>query len=112
MFGDLAFVGDDDNRGTLLVQLFKEGEDRLAVDAVEVAGRLVREHDRRTTGKRTGDRDALALASRKLVRTGVPAMRESDLGERLVGELATFAERHARIEQSVGDVVERALVIR
>ena len=39
------------------------------------------------------------------------AMREADLAERLVRALASLGERHAGVEQPVGDVVERALVL-
>src|SRR5689334_8182430 len=40
-------VGDDDDGGALVMQLHEQLEDRRAGDAVEVAGGLVRQHDRR-----------------------------------------------------------------
>ena len=41
-------------------------DDRLAGGGVEIAGRLVREQQRRARGKRAGDGDALLLAARQL----------------------------------------------
>ena len=94
--GDLALVGDDDDRRPLGVQPFEQREDRLAVDAVEVPGRLVGEDDRRVAGERPGDRDTLALAARELGRPGAAAVREPDLRERLVRQLAPFARAPRR----------------
>ena len=48
----------------LLVQRFQD--DRL-VQAVEIARRLVKEHQRRVVQKRAGESEALALAARKRV---------------------------------------------
>ena len=45
------------------VERLEQVEDRLAVDAVEVARRLVGEHDGGMADERPGDRDPLALTS-------------------------------------------------
>ena len=66
--GDLVVVGDHDDRRAGRVQLVQQREDVLAGAAVEVAGRLVGEHDRRPPEQRAGDRDPLALAARQLRR--------------------------------------------
>ena len=59
-------------------------EDLAAGARVEVAGRLVGEHDRRPRDERAGDRHALLLAAGELGRAVAEALREADL----VGQLA------------------------
>jgi len=61
-------VGDHEDGGAGGVELADEVHDRCAVAAVEVAGRLVGQHDRRPPDERTGDRDPLSLASGELGR--------------------------------------------
>jgi hypothetical protein len=58
----------DDQHGHVvgLVQFPQHGQDLLAGGLVEVAGRLVGEHDGRVPGQRPGDRDPLLLAARQL----------------------------------------------
>ena len=60
----------------------------LAGARVEVAGRLVGEHDRRSPEQRAGDRHALALAARQLRRGVVEPVPEADALERLARPLA------------------------
>jgi hypothetical protein len=60
-FDDAVVVGDQDDCGAVGMQLIDQGEDRLAGRAVEVAGGLVGEYDRRLADQGAGDRDALAL---------------------------------------------------
>ncbi len=69
-------------------QLEHQREHAVGGDAVEVAGRLVGEHAVRVAGERAGDRDALALAARKLRRP----MRQP-LGR---GRPGRARRRHAR----------------
>ena len=73
--GRLAEVGD---------HAAQEREDLAAGARVEVAGRLVGEHDRRPRDERAGDRDALLLAAGELGRAVAEPLGEADL----VGELA------------------------
>src|SRR5439155_9653484 len=55
--GDRVVVGDDDDRGPGGVQLLQQGQDRGAGSRVQVPGRLISQHHRRTAGDRPGDRD-------------------------------------------------------
>jgi hypothetical protein len=82
---DLALVGDHEDRRALPVQLVQQREDPLAGAAVEVAGRLVGEHDRRAAEQRPRDRHALALAARQRGRHLIGAVAEADPFERRLG---------------------------
>ena len=55
---------------------------------VEVAGRLVGQHDRRVVGERARERDALLLAARQLRRIVMRAAGQADLFEQLLGPRA------------------------
>ena len=61
--GDLGVVGDEDDRPAAGVELAEDGQDVGAGAAVEVAGRLVGEDERRLGDERAGDGDALLLAA-------------------------------------------------
>src|SRR5262249_59554888 len=64
---DRGVVRDDDKRHALRpVQLAEQGNDLPAGGLVEVACRLVRQHDGRVPGERPGDRDPLLLAAGQL----------------------------------------------
>ena len=75
---------------------------------VEVAGRLVGQHDRGLADQRPGDRDALALPARELGRTGVWTPGQADQLQRGEGALAALPEGDAGVEEPVGDVIEHA----
>ena len=79
--------------------------DRRAGAAVEVAGRLVGEHDRRPPDEGPGDRHPLPLASGELGRLERRAVREADLLERLIGARVPLGGRGAGVEHPVGDVL-------
>ena len=67
--GDLAVVGDDEDRGVLAVGLLvQQVEDLHAGAEVELAGRLVGQQDRVAGRQRAGDRHPLLLAAGELVR--------------------------------------------
>ena len=68
LIGEARVVGDHDDRGAGGVELADELHDRCAGGAVEVAGRLVGEHDRRTPDEGPGDRDPLPLSAGELGR--------------------------------------------
>src|SRR6266540_664883 len=55
-----------DGHATLFAQVEQEIDDLRARLRVEVAGRLVRQHQNRVVHERPGDRDPLLLATRKL----------------------------------------------
>ncbi len=77
--GDLGIVGDEDERrASRAVDLQQQVDDVAAGRAVEIAGRFVRQQDRRVVGERAGDRDALLLAARELRRVVMAAAREPD----------------------------------
>ena len=65
---DHRVVRDDDDGGAVGVDAIEEIGDLLAGRFVELAGRLVREQQRRPVGERAGDRDALHFAARQLRR--------------------------------------------
>ena len=72
---ELGVVGDDDAGDAALAGRPQQAHDRLAVDRVEGAGRLVGEQQPAVADDRPGDRDPLALAARQLVRVAVGARR-------------------------------------
>ena len=76
-------MGDHRDRRALVVELLEQGEDRGPGGAVEVAGRLVGEHDRGPPDQRTRDRDPLPLTARELVRSCLEPVAEPDRGEHL-----------------------------
>ena len=104
-------VGDHDDRRALRVELVDQAHDRLAGRAVEVARRLVREHDRGASDQRPRDRDPLPLAARQLGRPGGEPVAETDPGERLGRALTPLADGDAGVQQPVGDVLERGRVL-
>ena len=63
--GDWLVVGDEQDRLTTLVQAAEQLEDLFAALAVECAGRLVGEHQRRLVGQRPGDGQPLTLTARQ-----------------------------------------------
>ena len=69
-------VGRDQRRAAFAAHQVQEfGEDDVGGVLVEIAGRLVGEHQRRLVGERAGDRDALLLAARQLRRAMVEPLR-------------------------------------
>src|SRR5438045_3328098 len=85
MVGDVALVGDHDDRVALAVQLLEQPHDLLAGGGVEVAGGLVREQDGGTHDQRAGDGHALALAAGELARLVVHAVAQVHHLQRLAG---------------------------
>src|SRR5919197_1327489 len=78
-------VGDHDRGLAEAVdEVAHEREDLGAGGRVEVAGRLVGEHDRRPRGEGAGDGHALLLPAGHLARTVLAALGQPDLGDQLV----------------------------
>ena len=100
-------VGDQDDGPTLAVQIGQQVHDRRARAAVEVARRLVGEHDRRVGDEGAGDGDTLSFATRQGAWAMAAAVSEPDRVERRLGLCCTPVPRHAGVQQTVGDVVER-----
>jgi hypothetical protein len=84
--GDFGFVGDQDDRATLGVELVEEFHHLGAGFAVEIAGRLVGEDQARVADQGARDRYPLALAARELLR----AMFEPSSSSRCVGCTTNF----------------------
>jgi hypothetical protein len=101
-------VSHEDDRLPGAVQFVEQREDLLRRVAVEVAGRLVGEHDCRRADQRPRDRHALALAAGELVRAVVLPVRQPDAGERLGRQPRTFLRGHATVDQRLCDVALRA----
>ena len=76
--GDGVVVGDENDGRAGLMELVDQGQDGLPGRLVEVAGRLVSEHDGGLADEGPGDRDALALPARELGRAGVGALGQAD----------------------------------
>ena len=74
---DVRVVGDEHDRPAGRVELAEQGDDLGAGVAVEVAGRLVGEDQRRLRHERAGDGDALLLAAGQLRRLVVDAVAEA-----------------------------------
>src|SRR3954454_24137579 len=90
--GDGGIVRDQDDRLVVRGELFEDGDDVGAGFLIEVAGRLVREDERWIVDQRTGDGDALALATRELFGTMLRALLQADALERFERALtALFA---------------------
>ena len=72
----------DDRLAVLAVERLQQVEDLVAGLAIEVAGRLVAQQQRRIGDDRAGDADALLLAAGELARVVLRAVAEADDVER------------------------------
>ena len=75
---------DEQRRAALAIEIEEQLVDRLAGRAIEVAGRLVGEEQRRLEHHGAGERDALLLAAGQLARPVGEAMREPDAAEDVI----------------------------
>jgi hypothetical protein len=105
LIGDAGVVRDHDDGGAGGVELADELHDRCAGGAVELAGRLVGENDRRTPDEGPGDRDPLALPSGDLGGLERRAYGEADPLERLIRAPIPLVGGDAGVEDPVGDVL-------
>src|SRR5205814_278706 len=79
VLGDLRLVGDEDDcNPSLGIQPLEDLHDLDARPAVEIAGRLIREQDRRIVEQRARDRDALLLSAGELIGMVAGTIREPD----------------------------------
>jgi len=88
------------------VQDAEQGHDLPAGGLVEVAGRLVGEHDGRVSHQGSGDRDALLLAAGQLAGPVRHPVAEAHQVEHGRGGLPPAPCGNAPVEQGGGDVVE------
>src|SRR5471030_1751208 len=110
VFGDLRLVRDEHDRDAALVLEPLEDVHHLdARAAVEIAGWLVGEENRRVVEQRARDRDALLLAAGQLIRMMISAVGEADCLERGKRAAPPFGRRDFRrtIQERQLDVLHR-----
>ena len=109
LLGGLRIVRHHHDRlAELVVQPLEQAEDLLAGRAVEVAGRLVGDDQRRVGNERAGDRHPLLLAARQLVRTVIARGRRVRPARAPVSTRSpALAARQRGEQQRQLDVVER-----
>ena len=105
LIGEARVVRDHEDGGAGGVELADELHDRCAGGAVEVPGRFVGEHDRRTPDEGPGDRHPLPLPSGELGGLERRAFGEADPFERLIRAPVPLGGGDAGVEQPVGDVL-------
>jgi hypothetical protein len=103
--------GDDDDRRTVGVQLLEQRDDRLARDAVGVAGGLVGKDDRRSADECPRNGHPLALTPGQLRRPGGAPVPEPDPVQRVQGVPAASGQPYAGVQQPVGHVVQGRRVL-
>ena len=104
-------MGDVDERDAeLLLQALEEELHLLAQLQVERAEGLVEEQHLRPVHERAGERDALALAARKLARPAVADSRQAHRLQHVVDSRSALRAVDALHAQAVGDVVGHAHV--
>ncbi len=99
-----------EHRGADLLELGEQPHDLGRQHRIEIAGRLVRDEDRRFRDDRARDADALLLAGRQRHRQRQFAREQADLVERGTHALGGLLAARARNLQRQRDVVERAAV--
>jgi len=109
--GQGAVVGDDHDGGPLTVQIPQQADDGRSGGAVEVTGGFIGQDDGGVTDQGPGDGHPLAFPSRQLRGLGPGAVREPDSRQRLVRLFAAGPGRPAGIQQAIGHVVERGLML-
>ena len=104
MRGDVVLVSDHHDRPSGGVQVGEDLEDFERRRGVEVAGRLVREHDRGIGDDRPRDRRTLLLPTRELRGDVVHAALKSDELARVHGTLTSVVRLDALIHERERDV--------
>ena len=89
--GDGVVVGDDHDGRAGLVQLVDQGQNGLPGRLVEIAGRLVSEHDGGLADESAGDGNPLALPAGELGGSGMGALGQADQLEGVEGALGGAA---------------------
>src|SRR4029078_2214320 len=81
------------------VQFFQQIHYRFAIARIEISGRLIREQNRRFTGKGARDRDSLLLSTAELARQMFGTMAHPDAFECLCHRALAIARAHPAISQ-------------
>ena len=105
-FGDVVFVGDQDDSVAVGLQAIHQGHDFVSGLGVEVAGGFVGEDDRRTVYEGAGDGDSLALSAGKFVGFVHHAGFHADRCQRVFGALHALFAGDAGVNQRQLDVVQ------
>src|SRR3989441_2105111 len=107
-FDHLRIVTHHDDRLAVLErQRLEEVRDHARVGGVEVAGRLVRENQRRIVGERERDGDALLLAAAQLLGQLLPFRFEADETKQRLRTRLTRRFRDARHHHRQLEVLDR-----
>src|SRR3954469_12834276 len=88
-----------DGRAVFFVQLFEDAHDLVAHGGIEIAGRLVGEHDARLSDDGARDGNALLLAAGELRRKVMDARRKADAVERRQRQFLPLARGDLPIQQ-------------
>ena len=106
MAGDVFFVGDDDNRLALFIELLEERHDFFARFGIEISGGLVGEDDRGIVDEGPCDGDALALSAGQFIRPMVEPITEADVLQGMLGFFQAVAAAEAGVNERKLDVVQ------
>jgi len=106
VFGYVVFVGDQDNRVSLGVQLVHKGHYFITGLGIEIAGRLIGQDDGRTIYQGARDRDSLALAAGEFVGLVHHPGFEINFAQRFFGAANALFRRRAVINQRKLDIVQ------
>src|SRR2546428_13838552 len=93
---DLGVVRHEENGLPLGMELLEERDERGAVRAVKISGRLVRKQDCRIPDEGARDRGSLELPARELVRAMLRTRAHTETVEHRARSPQTFGRRHAR----------------
>src|SRR6059058_618104 len=92
--------GEDGGSASFLRLAPEERQDLARVLGIQVAGRLVRQHELRLADERPGDRHALQLAAGKLARRALLAAGKTDGGDDALhpGRIADAAQEERQAD--------------
>ena len=107
--GDVGLVGDDHDGLAVAMEVAEEFEDLVARLAVEVAGGLIGQQQRRLLDQGPSDRHPLPLAAGHLVGAVPHPVGQPDTCQRLGRAAAPFERRDARVDQRQLDVPQGRL---
>src|SRR5258708_32525637 len=105
--GNFRRVGPHNDRAAVSVQIFEKREDPVAGAAVQRAGRLVSQDERRIIHNGTGDDDPLLLSARELIGQVVTAVNQSDAFESILGFVASCWMVNTGVNKRQFDILER-----